>query len=69
MAGGDGTIGGVAELAGGLDVPLAVIPAGTANDFARANGIPLDRRGRAARGVRDRAAATGAGAAGDGGRS
>jgi diacylglycerol kinase (ATP) len=42
VAGGDGTIGTVAALAGELDVPLAVIPAGTANDFARANGIPLD---------------------------
>ncbi len=43
VAGGDGTIGPVAELAGRLGVPLAVIPAGTANDFARANGLPLDR--------------------------
>src|SRR3712207_4399226 len=32
-AGGDGTIARVAALAGRLDVPLAVIPAGTANDF------------------------------------
>ncbi len=43
VAGGDGTIGPVAELAGRLRVPLAVIPTGTANDFARANGLPLDR--------------------------
>jgi diacylglycerol kinase (ATP) len=43
VAGGDGTIGPVAELAGRLGVPLAVFPAGTANDFARANGLPLDR--------------------------
>ena len=42
VAGGDGTIGPVAELAGRLDVPLAVIPTGTANDFARAHGLPLD---------------------------
>jgi diacylglycerol kinase (ATP) len=42
VAGGDGTIGGVAELAGRLDVPLGVIPTGTANDFARANGLPRD---------------------------
>lgn len=41
VAGGDGSIGSVAVLAGELDVPLAVIPSGTANDFARANGIPL----------------------------
>lgn len=42
VAGGDGTIGSIAALAGRLDVPLAVLPTGTANDFARANGIPLD---------------------------
>jgi diacylglycerol kinase family enzyme len=42
VAGGDGSIGPVAELAGRLNTPLAVIPSGTANDFARANGIPLD---------------------------
>ena len=43
VAGGDGTIGPVAELAGRLDVPLGVIPTGTANDFARAYGLPTDR--------------------------
>jgi diacylglycerol kinase family enzyme len=42
VAGGDGTIGGCAELAGHLGVPLAVIPMGTANDFARAVDVPLD---------------------------
>ena len=42
VAGGDGSIAPVAELAGRLGVPLAVIPAGTANDFARAHGLPLD---------------------------
>jgi diacylglycerol kinase family enzyme len=41
-AGGDGTIGPLAELAGRLDVPLAIIPTGTANDFARAHGLPDD---------------------------
>jgi YegS/Rv2252/BmrU family lipid kinase len=40
VAGGDGTIGPVAELAGRLGVPLGVIPTGTANDFARAHGLP-----------------------------
>ena len=45
VAGGDGSIGAVASLAGQLDVPLAVLPSGTANDFARANGIPLDLQG------------------------
>jgi diacylglycerol kinase (ATP) len=42
VASGDGTIALVAELAGRLGVPLGVIPAGTANDFARAAGLPLD---------------------------
>jgi diacylglycerol kinase (ATP) len=40
VAGGDGTIGPVAALAARLEVPLAVLPVGTANDFARANGLP-----------------------------
>jgi diacylglycerol kinase (ATP) len=48
VAGGDGTIGPVAEKAGRLDVPLAVIPTGTANDFARAHGLPGDPREAAA---------------------
>jgi diacylglycerol kinase (ATP) len=42
VAGGDGTIGPAAELAGRLGVPLAVIATGTANDFARANTLPDD---------------------------
>jgi diacylglycerol kinase family enzyme len=42
VAGGDGTIATGAELAGRLGVPLAVIPMGTANDFARAAELPLD---------------------------
>ena len=42
VAGGDGTIGSAAELAGRLGVPLAVIPMGTANDFARTTDLPLD---------------------------
>jgi diacylglycerol kinase (ATP) len=44
VAGGDGSIGPAAELAARAGVPLAVIPAGTANDFARAVGLPLDVR-------------------------
>jgi diacylglycerol kinase (ATP) len=48
VAGGDGTIGPVAELAGRLDIPLAVLPTGTANDFARAYGVPADPREAAA---------------------
>jgi diacylglycerol kinase (ATP) len=42
VAGGDGTVAAAAELAGGLGVPLGVIPAGTANDYVRAVGLPLD---------------------------
>jgi diacylglycerol kinase family enzyme len=42
VAGGDGTVGTVAELAGRLGVPFAVIPTGTANDYARANDLPQD---------------------------
>ena len=42
VAGGDGTVAAVAELAGRLDVPLGVIPGGTANDFVRASGLPPD---------------------------
>ena len=47
VAGGDGTVGSVADLAGRLDVPLAVIPTGTANDFARAFAVPSDPRAAA----------------------
>jgi diacylglycerol kinase (ATP) len=42
VAGGDGSVAPVADLAGRLGVPLGVIPAGTANDYARATGLPLD---------------------------
>ena len=42
VAGGDGSIGPAADLAHVLDVPLGVIPTGTANDFARSQQIPLD---------------------------
>lgn len=42
VAGGDGTIGPSALAAADGGVPLAVLPAGTANDFARALGLPLD---------------------------
>jgi diacylglycerol kinase family enzyme len=52
VAGGDGTIAPVAALAGRLGVPLGVIPAGTANDFARANGLPADHRAAAVLAVR-----------------
>ena len=42
VAGGDGSIACAAEAAGRAGVPLAVIPVGTANDFARAQRLPLD---------------------------
>jgi diacylglycerol kinase (ATP) len=40
VAGGDGSIGAAAALAARAGVPLAVVPVGTANDFARALGVP-----------------------------
>jgi diacylglycerol kinase family enzyme len=42
VAGGDGSIGLAARLASHVGAPLAVIPAGTANDFARAYDLPLE---------------------------
>lgn len=42
VAGGDGSLGSAFAAADRHDVPLAVIPGGTANDFARALGLPLD---------------------------
>jgi diacylglycerol kinase (ATP) len=42
VAGGDGSIGPVAAHAAAAGLPLAVIPTGTANDFARALDIPRD---------------------------
>src|SRR3954452_18653376 len=42
VAAGDGTIATAAEVAARLGVPMAVIPQGTANDFARNAELPLD---------------------------
>lgn len=42
VAGGDGSIGVAARAAHVAGVPLAVVPTGTANDFARALGLPTD---------------------------
>ena len=42
LAGGDGSIAPVAAATGRAGVPLALIPSGTANDFARGLGLPLD---------------------------
>ena len=41
-AGGDGTVGAVARALAGTAVPMAVLPHGTLNHFARDAGIPLD---------------------------
>ena len=42
VAGGDGSLGCVAAPAARAGIPIAVVPTGTANDFARALEIPLD---------------------------
>ena len=42
VAGGDGSVGSAAGVAGSIDVPLAVIPVGTANNFTRAAGLPTE---------------------------
>jgi diacylglycerol kinase (ATP) len=42
VAGGDGSIAPVAEVAGRAGVPLGVVPTGTANDFARDLALPDD---------------------------
>ena len=42
VAGGDGSIGCAAGVAARARVPLAVVPVGTANDFASAIGLPDD---------------------------
>ncbi|NYG54603.1 lipid kinase [Nocardioides perillae] len=42
VGGGDGTVGCAADLVAGTDVPLGVLPLGTANDFARTLAVPTD---------------------------
>jgi diacylglycerol kinase (ATP) len=51
-AGGDGTVRLVAQELAHTGVPLGVLPLGTGNDFARANGIPDDVPGALDRIVR-----------------
>ena len=41
-AGGDGTVNAVASAVAGTDIPLAVLPLGTLNHFAKDLDIPLD---------------------------
>jgi diacylglycerol kinase (ATP) len=41
VAGGDGSVAPAASAAGQAGLPLALIPCGTANDFARRLGVPL----------------------------
>jgi diacylglycerol kinase (ATP) len=41
-AGGDGTVNTIVGAVTARNVPLAILPLGTANDLARALGIPLD---------------------------
>jgi undecaprenyl-diphosphatase len=40
-AGGDGTVGAVADLVAGTRAVMGVLPFGTSNDFARSIGIPM----------------------------
>ncbi len=42
VAGGDGSLGCAAAGAARAGIPLAVVPTGTANDFARELGLPAD---------------------------
>jgi len=42
IAGGDGSIGTAAQVLSSTDIPLAVLPLGTFNHFAKDIGMPLD---------------------------
>jgi diacylglycerol kinase (ATP) len=48
VAGGDGTVNQVVQVLVELGLPLAIIPAGTANNMARTVGLPLDLEGATA---------------------
>jgi diacylglycerol kinase family enzyme len=58
-AGGDGTVRGCAEGLAGTDVPLGIVPLGTANLLARTLGIPAQARAALAVALDPRAAAAG----------
>lgn len=45
VGGGDGTLGGCVEEISASGLPMGVLPLGTANDFARSLGIPVDLTG------------------------
>src|SRR6478609_7616343 len=42
VVGGDGTLSSVLDAVVGSDVPIALVPAGTGNDLARALGLPFE---------------------------
>jgi YegS/Rv2252/BmrU family lipid kinase len=48
VAGGDGTINRAVQVLVEVELPLAIIPAGTANNLARTVGLPLDLEGAVA---------------------
>jgi diacylglycerol kinase family enzyme len=54
VAGGDGSVAPAADAAGELDVPLAVVATGTANDFARRMELPGDPAEACALAIRGR---------------
>jgi YegS/Rv2252/BmrU family lipid kinase len=56
--GGDGTVHAALQAVAGTSTPLAVVPAGTGNDLARALGIPADSAAAARAAAEDLAAGT-----------
>jgi YegS/Rv2252/BmrU family lipid kinase len=56
--GGDGTAHAALQAVGGTVTPLAVVPAGTGDDLARALGVPADPRAAARAAAADLAAGT-----------
>ncbi|ANJ28030.1 diacylglycerol kinase family protein [Agromyces aureus] len=56
VVGGDGTLSSVLDAVVGSGVPIALVPAGTGNDLARALGLPFERARDSADAVGDAAA-------------